>query len=157
MVYRISLFTNPKIFLVFLIIFVLPAAAVLSFFIFNTLIGIVAVGVSLYINYHLIKFIIGHLTSRVETGVRGITCKTPMNETIEFSWDKISHAGSFGSPKSKPGLFIYNEENDRLVKIPRDYGSFDTLVKELKGRTAFLEIELSEGESLEDRLRQIVE
>ena len=55
MISRIKLSKNPKIFIVFFIILALPAAGVLFLYIFNIVMGIIAIAIALYLNYHLIK------------------------------------------------------------------------------------------------------
>ncbi len=157
MIYKINLLKNLKIVYIFLIILALPAAGVLFIYIFNVVLGVVAIAIALYLNYHLIKFMMGHLTSRIETSDTGIVCKTPTNEVIEFDWGQITVAGSFKGSKAQPNIFIYNEELDRLLKIPQDYGDFEKLLEEIKKKTPFQAIDLSDGETLEDRLKQIIE
>jgi len=156
MTYRIKLLKNPKIFYLFLTILVLPAAGVLFIYIFNIVLGVIAIAIALYLNYHLIKFMIGHLTSRIETSDTSIVCKTPTNEVFEFDWDNITVAGSFKDTKAQPNIFIYNEELDKLLKIPRDYGDFDKLLEEIREKTPFQAIDLSDGETLEQRLKRML-
>ena len=156
MIYRIKLLKNPKIFYIFLTILVLPASGVLFIYIFNVVLGVIAIGIALYLNYHLIKFMIGHLTSRIETSDTAIVCKTPTNEVFEFDWDNITVAGSFKSSKAQPNIFIYNEALDRLLKIPQDYGGYEKLLEEIREKTPFQAINLSDGEILEERLKQML-
>ena len=156
MIYRIKLLKNPKILYIFLTILVLPAAGVLFIYIFNVVLGVIARGIALYLNYHLIKFMIGHLTSRIETSDTGIVCRTPTNEVFEFDWDNITVAGSFKGSKAQPNIFIYNEALDRLLKIPQDYGGYEKLLEEIREKTPFQAINLSDGETLEERLKQML-
>jgi hypothetical protein len=142
--------------LLFLIILALPAAGILFIYIFNVVLGVIALAISVYLNYHLIKFTIGQLASRIETSDTGIICKSPTNEVIEFTWDNITIAGSFKDTKTRSNIFIYNEEKDNLLKIAQDYGDFEMLLKEIKEKTPFQVIDLSDGETLEERLKQML-
>ena len=156
MISKIKLINNPKIFLVFLIILALPAAGVLFIYIFNVVLGVIAIGIAVYLNYHLIKFVIGHLASRIETSEAGILCRTSTNEVIDMAWDKITVAGCYKEPKSNEKIFVYHEGQDKLLKISRDYSNFDRLMQEIRAKTPFQEIELSDSETLEERLKQLI-
>ncbi len=157
MIYRLSLAANPKIFLLFLFLLLLPPAGIFALLNFGIILGIIALAAALYFDYHMLKFLIGHIKSRIETNDKGITCLTPMGEALEFTWSTITHAGSVTGKKTPYSLFIYNEEEDKLLKIPAGYTGFESLREEIHGRTEFTEYELSEAETLEDRLKQIVE
>ncbi len=156
MIYRINILKNPKILYIFLAILVLPAAGFLFIYIFNVILGVIAIAIALYLNYHLIKFIIGHLTSRIETKDTSIVCKTPTNEVFEFEWGSITVAGSFKGAKAQTNIFIYNEELDKLLKIPQDYDDFEKLLEEIREKTPFQAIDLSDGETLEERLKHML-
>jgi hypothetical protein len=156
MISKIKLIHNPKIFLIFIIILALPAAGVLFIYIFNVVMGVIAIGIALYLNYHLIKFVIGHLTSRIETSESRILCRTSTNEVIEMAWESITIAGCFKEPKSEEKIFVYHEGLDKLLKISRDYSDFDQLMQEIRAKTPFQEIQLAENETLEQRLKRLI-
>jgi hypothetical protein len=157
MIYRLSIAANPKIFLLLFLLLLLPPAGIFALIHLGIIMGIIALAAALYFDYHMLKFLIGHLKSRIETDDTGIKCLTPMGESLEFNWKNISHAGSVAEKKTSYSLFIYSEADDRLLKIPGGYTDFDQLRAEIRDHTAFTEYELSDTETLEDRLKQIVE
>ena len=157
MIYRLSLAANPKIFLLLLFLLLLPPAGIFALLNFGIVLGIIALAAALYFDYHMLKFLIGHIKSRIETSEMGIKCRTPVGESLEFSWSGITHAGSVAGKKTPYALFIYSEPEDRLLKIPAGYTDFESLHKEIRDHTAFTSYALSKTETLEDRLQQIVE
>lgn len=157
MVYRISLLQNPRLFLIFLIIVVLPPAGIFGLLNFGLILGLAALGFAGLFDYFFIKYIINILKSRVITSEDGISCTTSMGEAAEFQWEKISHAGVFQKEgQGKSCLFIYSSETDRLIQIPQEYSLFDELAGEIKDKTDYLELTLSVEESLEDHLKGLL-
>lgn len=141
-----------------IILVALPTAAILLIVFVNPLVGILALAVAGYIDYQLGKFLRGQIASYIETTDDGINCLTPDGEPIEFDWGTLSAVGIARPAKGRPFLFIYREEGDRLVSVPREYGDFDTLVETVKeriaGSTTFREITLGPGETIQSWLRE---
>jgi hypothetical protein len=153
MVYRITLSSNPKIVFIFLIILALPAAGVALIFV-SPLFGVVIVAVACYIDYHLAKFLISTIRSRVETSDEGIFFDLGLKDSTRMTWDDITHAGVFTEQKKHPHIFIYCEEDDRLMIIPPEYSGFADLVEELRNKTSLDEIDLPESETIKDYLKE---
>ena len=125
---------------------------------FGLILGLATLGFAGLFDYFFIKYMINILKSRITTSDDGISCTTTMGEAADFRWDDISHAGICQKEgKGKPCLFIYSSESDRLIQIPQEYGRFDDLSREIKDRTEFRELTLSGEETLEERLKGLLE
>jgi hypothetical protein len=152
--YRISFASNPKLLLLFLFMLVLPAAAVFALLSFGIFLGVIAIALALFFEYSLIRFTINHLKSRIDTEESGIRCFTPEKEELFYHWSSITHAGSYREKRRGGGyLFIYDSSEDKLLKIPDEYSDFDRLTQEIRENTPYKELDLKEGESLEEYLK----
>lgn len=161
MTYRITLFSNPRLILLIIIMLILPPAGVFGLFNFGLFLGIIALGLAGIIDYHFVKYTISALKTRIDTDEEGIACVTTEKETVHFAWQEITHSGLTRQQtrwrmQGTPSLFLYDGAGDRLLQIPREYSGFDALVEEVRDRTAFTEIHLSHEENLEDRLKEMV-
>ena len=153
MIYRISLASNPRIIPVFLIILALPAAGVAAVIFLGVFWGIVASAGALFLDYHLIRYTVNVLKSRVSTSQEGVRCVTPAKEEIFLPWETITRAGSCREKGERPFLFLYSETEGKFLKIPDEYSQFHQLEEELRSKTDFQEVDLKEGMSLEDYLK----
>ena len=93
MIYRISLASNPRIIPVFLIILALPAAGVAAVIFLGVFWGIVASAGALFLDYHLIRYTVNVLKSRVSTSQEGVRCVTPAKEEIFLPWNGLGDTG----------------------------------------------------------------
>lgn len=153
MVYRITLSSNPKILFIVLIILALPALGVLAVIFATPFFGAIVIAVGGYIDYHLLKFFVSTVRSRVETDEDGIFFDLGHKDSTRMAWDEISHAGLYTEQKRRPHVFIYCEEDDRLMTIPEEYDGFAEFVKEVRENTEFEEVDLSESETINDYLK----
>jgi len=153
--YRPTLSSSPRVLLLFVITLALAGAALGLFFLMGVLLGVIGLVIALYLGYHLVRFAVGHLRSHVTTDAEGLHCLTIMGEDLAFSWRGITVSGKFHRKREKPSLFVYNEEEDRFLKIPPEYRDIEALEGELREKTAFVELTLDEDETLEDRLNKL--
>ena len=156
MKHTITLTSNPRLIILFLIVIALPAAGVLLLVFAGTLIGIIALAAAAYLDYSMIRFFRNHLNSWVETTDTELKCRMPDGEMLVFSWDQVTAAGYCTQERDRPFLFVYREEGDKLVTIPKEYGDFQTLLSAIKERTPFQELTLSRGETIQERLKQML-
>jgi hypothetical protein len=119
----------------------LPAFGVFALLSFGLLLGIVILGGSLFLDYHLFRFTLQHVKSRIDTDEKGIRCLTPAKEELYLPWEDITHSGGLREKGKVRLLFIYNSEEDRFLKIPNEYSHFDRLEEEIRSRTPFRELE----------------
>jgi hypothetical protein len=90
----------------------------------------------------------------VVTTDEGITVEHAGIGTRAYEWDEISRAG-YAVPRDKrerPVIFIYEEEQDRLITIPDEFEEFKALLGEVRRHTDFEDIVLAPGETVEQRL-----
>jgi hypothetical protein len=156
MKHTITLTSNPRMIILFLIVIVLPAAGVLLLVFAGTLIGIIALAAAAYLDYSMLRFFRNHLNSWVETTDTELKCRMPDGELLDFSWDQVTAAGYCTKERDRPFLFVYREEGDKLVTIPKEYSDFQTLLSAIKERTPFQELTLSRGETIQERLKQML-
>ena len=158
--HTITIASNPRIILVFLIAVALPVGVVLLAIFFHVFLGIIVTAVAGYIAYHLLKFGISNFKSWIETSDEGITIRIGNDEPQHLTWEEITHAGAVTQPKSKDQLFVYAEERDRLFAIPSEYSRFEELkqriARSLGDMTVFEEVELEATASISDYLREKV-
>jgi hypothetical protein len=153
MVYRISLASNPRLILIFLIILALPAAGVAAVIFLGIFWGIVTCAAALFMDYHLCRYTLNILKSRVRTDDEGIRCITPDKEELFFPWDAVTYAGSCREKGDRPSLFLYSEAENKFLKIPDEYSQFHQLEAELRNKTDFRKVDLEDDMTLADYLK----
>jgi hypothetical protein len=156
MKHTITLTSNPRMIVLFLIVVALPAAGILLLVFAGTLIGIIALAAAAYLDYSMLRFFRNHMQSWVETTDTELKCRMPDGELLDFSWNQVTAAGFCTQERGRPFLFVYREEGDKLVTIPKEYGDFQTLLSAIRERTPFQEFSLSRGETIQERLKQML-
>ena len=155
--HTITMASNPRMIVLFLIVIALPAAGVLLLIFAGTLVGIIALAAAAYLDYSMLRFSRNHMKSWVETTDSELKCQMPDGELLVFSWDQVTAAGYCTQERSRPFLFVYREEGDKLVTIPREYGDFQVLYDTVERRTDFQQLSLARGETIQERLKQILQ
>ena len=131
MVYRFQLSRNLKSLVVPGIAAVLTLAAVSVIVFFHVLVGILALAVTTYISYHMIKFFVNTLRSEVRTSHDGMVCRTAMGSESRIGWEELTHAGWYSTDSGYRELFVYAEEEDQLLTIPMQYERMHDLEREI--------------------------
>ena len=155
--HTITFSSNPRLILLFLVVIALPAAGVLLLVFAGTLIGIIALAGAAYLDYSMLRFFRNHMKSWVETSDRELKCQLPDGELLMFSWDQVSAAGYCTQERGRPFLFVYKEDGDKLVTIPKEDGDFEALYSTIKRRTSFQQVSLASGETIQEHLKQMLE
>jgi hypothetical protein len=154
MTYRITFKSNPRMILLVLLMVLAAAFVVFLFAIGSSIAGFISLVVIGYLEFQVGRHLNGQLTSSVVTNDEGVTVQHAGIGIRTFSWEDISRAG-YAVPRTKrerPVVFIYNEEDDRLITIPDEFENFRSLMTEVRRRTDFEDIVLAPGETLETRL-----
>ena len=159
--HTITLTSNPRMILLFLVVIALPAAGILLLIFAGTLIGLIALAGAAYLDYSMLRFFGNHMKSWVETSEAELKCRMPDGELLVFPWDQVTAAGYCTQERGRPFLFVYREEGDKLVTIPREYGDFQILYSAIQQRIlrqekSFHEFSLGRGETIQDRLKQML-
>ena len=154
--HTITLISNPRMIILFLIVIALPAAGILLLIFAGTLVGIIALAAAAYLDYSMLRFFRNHMNSWVETTDTELKCQMPDGELLVFSWDRVTAAGYCTQERGRPFLFVYREKGDKLVTIPKEYGNFQILLSTIKERTPFQELTLNRGETIQERLKQML-
>lgn len=154
--HRITLSSNPRMIILILFMIALPAVGILLLVFVGIFLGIIALAAAAYLDYTTLRFFRNHLNSWVETTDTELKCRMPDGELLVFSWDAVTAAGAFTQEKGRPFLFVYQEEGDKLVTIPEEYNEFEALYSQVKGRTPFQELSLARGETIQERLKEML-
>jgi len=154
--HRITLSSNPRMIILVLFMVALPAAGILLLIFIGVFLGTIALAGAAYLDYTMLRFFCNHLKSWVETTDSELKCRMPDGELLNFSWDKVTAAGYFTQERGRPFLFVYREEEDKLVSIPEEYSEFEALYSQIKERTPFHELSLARGETIQERLKEIL-
>lgn len=148
--------SNPRIVLLGAIIVALFVFTVLGFIFFTALTGIIILAVALFLSYQLIRFSVSNVRSYVTTDDESITFHMPTNEDERFEWREVSHAGYCTPAKGRAFAFVYCEERDRLITVPREYEHFDALIDEMESRLAFTRFTLDPSVTIQEKLREVL-
>lgn len=154
MTYRITFTSNPRMIMLVLLMILAAAFVVFLFAIGSSIAGLISLVVIGYLEFQAGRHLNGQLTSSVVTNDEGVTVQHAGIGIRTFPWEQISRAG-YAVPRNKrerPVVFIYNEEDDRLITIPDEFESFRSLMAEVRRRTDFEDIVLAPDETLEARL-----
>ncbi len=163
MVYRITVRSNPRILIVYVVLPLILAAGVGAPFVIGPLLGIIAFAAAAFFAWQLLKLTRRQLATRIETLTDEVVFHLHGDEKIVFAWDEVRIAGmaltsdDSGTPLRKGRrVFLYNEKADKMFAVTDEFAGLDTLAAELRGKTEYHEIVLAPGETLKDRLREIV-
>ena len=154
MIHRITIASNPRILIIFLLSVGLPAGSLVILFTLGILWGIILLAISGYIAYHLMKYGISNLKSRIETAEDGLTISIAYEEPKHLEWDQISHSGLCLQHGQRPSLYIYAEKTDQLVTIPDEYTGFLELSETIERNAPFETVTLDEHESIKEHLAE---
>ena len=154
MVYKMSLSSNPKILLLFVFIIAAIGFGIAAFFLSGFLLGIIILGIALYLDYQIILFVRRQFASFIETDDTGLKFNLFKEEESKLNWNTITCAGiSEDESGPRKTIFVYVKETDTLLTIPSEINDFDKLIGELKERVEFFMISISKGENLKEKLK----
>ena len=163
MEYRITLRSNPRVALLFLLILGLPGIGLATLLFLPPVVSIVLTVIAGFFAYNFFKLTRSTLQSRIRTGDAGIEFDFGKDQVNTFRWDEISYAGCFtdvdGRRKADQSLFFYQESSDSLITVPPEYEDFDRLAEEVKEyikAIEFREVQLEPGSSINDYLKSIL-
>ncbi len=149
--------SNPRILVVVILLPVLVAAAIGSIFLLGPLIGLIILAVILFSTYQLWKLIRRQLATRVETLTDELLFNLHGDEKVFFPWEKVRICG-FATEEGRKDrrLFVYNEEADKMFTLTDEFEDLDGLAKELRQKSEFRELVLAPGETLKEKLRELI-
>ena len=119
--------------------------------------GIVVALIVAYLSYAVFRFIRKQLATQLETGNEGIELNLFGEDELVLPWSEVTYTGVSRDQVGKRNLFVYAEESDKLVVVPDELDRFAQLLTELKQKTDFYEFELHQGETLKDKVKQLLE
>jgi hypothetical protein len=152
--------SNPRLLLLYGSIPIMLAAAGAAFLL-GTVAGLIALAAALFLSWTMVRATRRQLATRIETLTDEILFMMPGDEKVLFPWEKIRFAGIATDEGEKARrrtrrLFVYNEQDDRMIAVTDEFENLDGLAAELRAKTDFRELALSHGETLKSRLRELV-
>lgn len=153
MVYRFELKRSPRSLLLPVIAVALVGGSLAVAILVQPLIGVIALAVSGYVSYHLIKFFIHTIHSHVRTSDEGMVCVTSTGSEVRMKWHELTHAGWFHQGDAPGQLFVYAEGNDELVTLPNQYESLSDLADEVREHAELMELHAAADVEIGDALR----
>ena len=132
MVHKFDAKGAPKIYLVPVVAVLIVGGSVTLLVLGQILIGVVALAVTGWICYHLIRFTMYHLRSHVRTEEDELVCITSMGGETRMEWADLTHAGTYTAERGGIYLFVYNESADELLTIPPNYSGWESLQAEVR-------------------------
>ena len=131
MIYRFQLRQNPRVILLPVIPAVLVGGSIALLVLVHPLLGLVALGISGYIAYQLLKFLRLHIKSEISTYDDELVCVTSLGEKSRIDWESVSHAGFYLVDEKPELLFVYSDSEDQLLTIPFHYTQMKGLENEI--------------------------
>jgi hypothetical protein len=139
----------------------LIAAGVVAWRYAGAVVGIVVLAIGIFLDVKIVRFLARHLRSWVRTSEQGLSCRLPDGSTLHFDWGNLTRAGISRGSGGRPFVFLYDENQDRLLSIPNEYSHFADLEEEIRSRvpeqTTFEEARLEKGELIEDWMKRTIE
>ena len=154
--------SNPRILVVVTVIPVILLVGIGLFFLLGVSYGLIALALALLTAWSVLRFIRRQLAARISTTEDQIVFTRRGGEEILFPWHKVRLSGIAiaeeprrRAPRNGRRLFVYNDQDDRLISVTDEFEDLDGLAAELRARTDFRDIALSRGETLNDKLREL--
>ena len=151
---RITVRSNPRILVPIALMAGLVAGAVLVALLVQIVVGLVALVIVGYFGYRIVRFVTKQLASYVAADADGVTICEYGEETHRHPWEAVTFAGHVQEADGTEILYVYVENDDRLLTISTEFENFQPLRGELRRHIAATDLQLAAGESLAERLRQ---
>ncbi len=159
-VHRITIQSNPRILYFFAFLAVIITVTVLLILYIGAVPGLIAGGITLFLLYHIVKHLKSTLSHLIRTSDESITFQFSINDIRTVDWIDITHAGTYREAEAnRYSLFIYREKDDTFMTIPPEFTDFKLLRELVEEHTSdkFIDIVLEKGETIESRLKTILQ
>jgi len=158
MIHRFDARVAPRIYLVPVTAFVLIAGSIAAVVFGLVVLGVIALAVSIFADYHLIRFSVYQFRSNVEWNEERVSCRTSMGGTVHVAWEDVTLGGAYKTSRGERYLFVYAEEEDDLLTIPPHYTQIEVLEDEIRERSEkFLELGGGTADDIASALKPYVE
>ena len=154
MTYSYNPKTNKNRFFFYILCIACLCGGISTFFFMGKIPAVFCLAACIYIDWCILKTIKGFMGTKIVTYTEGFTVYSSLNEKIEFSWDKITHAGHITGGKNDNQVFAYMESEDKIAVLPPIFKDFDSFVSELKEHTPWQEYALSGEETISSYLKK---
>ena len=151
---HMTLRSNPRALIPVAVLAALVAGAVLVTVLVQVIVGLAALLLTGYLAYRIVRFLVKHLRSFVSADDHGVTICEFGEETHRHPWDEVTFAGRARAADGMELLYVYVEQDDRLMTVSREFENFTLLGEELQRHVPLTDVQLAAGESLSDHLRR---
>ena len=158
-----SVRSNPRLLLVYALAPIGVGLGVGAIFLLGPLFGLIVLALALFMAWSMLKFLRRQTSTRLETLTDEIVFTLNDGDKVVYPWENIRVAGiaveqdDAGRPRARSRrLFLYNEQDDKMIALTDEFENLDALAAELRKKTDFREILLVPGETLKGKLREIV-
>ena len=151
-----TLHSNPRALVPVAVVAALVAGAVLVAVLVQVIVGLVALLLTGYLGYRIVRFVVKHLASYVAADDDGVTICEFGEDTHHHPWGEVTFAGQARAADGMELLYVYVERDDRLMTVSREFENFTLLGEELERRIPPTDVQLAAGESLSDHLRGLL-
>jgi hypothetical protein len=138
MIHRISLISNPRIIIPFLLLLAITGGGITLIALVNTTIGVIVLIIAALFFNGVIKVVVPALKSSIETTETSLTYYTGYGAKDSFNFDKVSKAGLVNSNGRRTYLFLFSSDSGKYVSVPDEFTKFEMLVNHVK---QFVELE----------------
>ncbi|TVR56478.1 MAG: hypothetical protein EA426_13570 [Spirochaetaceae bacterium] len=156
MIHRIRFGSSRSHYVFLALIIGIPVGGLAVTFLVHRVIGAILLLVGAFFSYQFAKYLQLHLKSFIETNDEGLRALTSSREKVKISWDEITHAGHCTDTENHEYVFVYDENNDTLLTVPDEFTLFRELVDELESRMELERYSLKPGETVTERLKQLL-
>ena len=155
MKYRITFKHNPKLYLLVLAATIVPIIGIILLF-FITILGIILLILGFFISFNSLRFLSGLYKSYIHTYDDGITFQMIDKNIFRYKWQEINITGLVKQENVKLFYFLYNESDDKLLKVPFDYENIESLEIDLKNNSDYKIYDLTSDETIEDKIKEVL-
>lgn len=158
MLHRFDPKQAPKVYLLPVSAVLLLAISIVLFVVGLPLPGVVALGVTAYAGYHLIRYTVLQFRSSIRWDEETIVCVSSLGLEVRMEWDQVDLGGEFHTSKGGQYLFVYNDEGDDLLSIPPHYTDIEMLQKTIRDRSQkYVSLKGESSDDLAEALRPYVQ
>ena len=150
---RVTIQSHPRMLIPIVVMAALVLGALLVAVLVQVVVGLLALALLGYLCFRIVRVTRKHLASYVATDDDGVTICEFGEETNTYPWAEVTCAGRARRHDGRELVFVYLERQERLFTITPEFENFQALHDDLRRRVAPTDLELEEGESLGERLR----
>jgi hypothetical protein len=140
MIHRMTVHSNPRLLLFYVLLVGIPAAGAATFFVLPGLWAVGVLGGALFVDYQLFKFGRTYTESTIESSEDELAINIPGQDRVAIALSELTLAGEFAI-NGTATIFLYNKANDKLYTIPNEYTGFDQMRELVRSKAPYEKVE----------------